>query len=492
MHVYVRASEYCLERSMRTQPHHPSNRSARVDGGYTRARITRLLPSASSSPSRHGHHTLKSGASISNWSFLGRSPTGLFLHSYHTITNRNWTKHQFVARPLARKWIGKLQPTLAINRSRLLVGAGNIISSYRFTSAKAGDAPGIVFEGAYATSRRLLAHRDITSMTTVEDGGMDQTLYVGFADGALERITLPIFRPTQQDQALHIDNSYREINYFHGDDVVESVSSDANYALSLSSGGVAVFTNLSSAEPVPEVLQLDSRGWSTHVSARSSTPYAVFGASSTNPLTVHEIRPSGLSPAPSAILTSAVSSERPMQSAVYGIAAAPPSSPWGHSDQIIVSGWYDGPVRVHDLRSSKRTPLGDPCCPTAYLPVLSMFDPWLLEPNYAVSCGGGSSNYIAAGTARHSVVALWDVRNPSAGWSVHAPGNDSSPVYSVVLESSRLFGVTQSRPFVLDFSPDVKEDTYPALKLSHRDEEGLKKRDRTGVGFYVTRYDHSR
>lgn len=388
--------------------------------------------------------------------------------------------------------MGKLQPALAVNRSRLLVGAGNTIFSYIFTSAKAGDAPGIVFEGAYTTSQRLQAHRDITSMATVEDGGVDRTLYVGFADGALERITLPIPQPSQQDQAIHIDNSSRARNHFHGDDVVESVSSDGSYAISLSSGGTAVFMNLSSAEPVPELLELDSRGWSTHLSARSSTPYAVFGASSADPLTVREIRSSGLSPTPSAILTSAVSSERPRQSAVYGIAGAPPSSPWGHSDQIIVSGWYDGPVRVHDLRSSKRTPSGDPCCPAALLPVLSMCDPWLFEPNYSVSCGGGSSSYIAAGTARHSVVALWDVRNPSAGWSVHAPGNDSSPVYSVVLESSRLFGVTQSRPFVLDFGPDIIEDTYPMLKFSPRDEEGLKKRDRAGIGFYVTRYDHSR
>lgn len=413
-----------------------------------------------------------------------------FRHSYHTITDCNWARHQFVARPLARKWMGKLQPTLAINRSRLLVGAGNTISSYAFTSSKASDAPGIVFEGAFTTSQRLQAHRDITSMAAVEDGGEDRTLYVGFADGALERIILPISQPSLQNQPSQIDNSCRERNYFHADDIVESVSSDGSYVLSLSAGGTAVFVNLSSTEPTPELLELDSRGWSTHLSAHSSTPYAVFGASSADPLTVHEIRPSGLSPTPFAILTSAVQSERPRQSAVYGIAGAPPSSPWGHSDQIVVSGWYDGPVRVHDLRSSKRTPSGDPCCPAALLPVLSVCDPWLFEPNYSVSCGGGASSHIAAGTARHSVVALWDVRNTSAGWSVHAPGNDSSPVYSVILESSRLFGATQSRPFVLDFGPDVREDAYPTLKLSHRDEEGLKKRDKTGIGFYVTRYDH--
>jgi hypothetical protein len=38
-----------------------------------------------------------------------------------------------------------------------------------------------------------------------------------------------------------------------------------------------------------------------------------------------------------------------------------------------------------------------------------------------------------------------------SGWSVYAPGNDRSPVYTVILESSRLFGATESRPFVYDF-----------------------------------------
>ena len=154
-------------------------------------------------------------------------------------------------------------------------------------------------------------------------------------------------------------------------------------------------------------------------------------------------------------------------------------------------------VNVHDLRSSLRAhrlpgvsadtyPAGG-----ALYPVMSMCDPWLAEPVYGVSAGGGGGCHIAAGTARHSVVALWDVRAASRGWSVHAPGNDSSPVYSVVMESSRVFGATQSRSFVLDFGPGAREDAYPPLSRPPR-EEGLKKRDGSGVGFYVTRYAHSR
>jgi len=289
-----------------------------------------------------------------------------------------------------------------------------------------------------------------------------------------------------------IDTSFRQRHHYHGDDLIESISSAGDYLLALSSNGTAAFLNLSSSSPSPLLLDLKARSWSAYLSARGSTPYAVFGTSSFSPLVVHNIRESELSDTPSAVLGSGSGDESRRQSAVYGIAGAPESSPWGPSDKMIVSGWYDGPVRVHDLRNSSRTHTADLSSGSAPLrPVLSVYDPWLFEPNYSVSCGGGSSSYIAAGTARHSVVALWDVRNPAKGWSVHAPGNDSSPIYSVILESSRLFGATQSRPFVLDFGPDVKEDTYPALKFNHRD-EGLKKRDKSGVGFYVTKYNHSR
>jgi WD40 repeat protein len=160
-------------------------------------------------------------------------------------------------------------------------------------------------------------------------------------------------------------------------------------------------------------------------------------------------------------------------SAVYGIARAPPSSRWGASPQVLVAGWYDGQVRCYDMRSSSHahSTLGSSA---PLRPVLSLCDPWLYEAIYDVSCGGGSSSHIAAGSARHSVVSFWDVRFTKRGWSVHAPGNDSSPVYTVILESSRLFGATQSRPFVYDFGPGVTLNTYPCVSQT-RGLDGLKR-----------------
>ncbi|KAI0755135.1 hypothetical protein C8Q80DRAFT_1117614 [Daedaleopsis nitida] len=410
---------------------------------------------------------------------------------FQELADRNWTMPAFVARPLASKWGSKLQPHLAINKSRLFVAAGSFIYSYAFGySEQQGTNSTIRFECAYMINKVVQASRDITSIRCVPDGGFDRTVYVGFADGVLERVVLPACKAGVQ-APIQLEPIHRERRPYHGTDAVESISSNRTHLLSISSNGTAAFFSNSSPDSAPTVLRLNVRSWAAHLTDR----YAVLGASSLTPLVVHSVRESQLSDAPTHVLTSSMHDDHPRASAVYGICDVPPSAPWGGSEHVVVSGWYDGVVNVHDLRSSRRAPRipGVAALPPggALYPVLSMCDPWLCEPIYDVSAGGGAECHIAAGTARHSVVAFWDVRAANRGWSVHAPGNDSSPVYSVALDSSRLFGATQSRPFVLDFGPGAREDTYPSLTRPLR-EDGLKRRDSSGVGFYVTRYGHSR
>ncbi|KAJ7147086.1 hypothetical protein C8R43DRAFT_1237390 [Mycena crocata] len=218
-----------------------------------------------------------------------------------------------------------------------------------------------------------------------------------------------------------------------------------------------------------------------------TSPYAVFGTSSATPLTVHSIANDRMVGLPSAVLEA----ENP-GSAVYGISQGPPSSLWGSSHQVVVSGWYNGTVSIHDLRSASRSfSTDDAQLPAPLRPVLTLVNSWSVEPIYSVSCGGGSGSHIAAGSARHSLVSLWDIRFPAGGFSAHAPLNDPSPVYGVILESSRLFGVTQSRPFVFDFGPGIRSKTYPYLAPSSR---GFNHIDQSGavdgIGYYVTKYLH--
>lgn len=417
------------------------------------------------------------------------------------MTDYRWAREDFVARPFPSQWTAKLQPVLAINSSRLLVAAGNCIYSYGFApSDSPTKSPGVHLECAYSTSNMTHPDLDITSIVCVPDGGMDRTVYVGYANGALERLVLP--SPDEGRNSLILTEASAEESYdFHTNDLIESLSISSSHLLTLSVSGKAVFLSLEDPQSSPQYLQLSSRSWSSYLSTRSSSPYAVFGSSSVNPLATHEILPSGLSSEPSVFLQSCSSDSK--QSAVYTIDGAPIGSPWGASDQVIVSGWYDGFINVHDLRTpSHTTRLNKPLLD----PVLSLADPWSFEPIYSVSCGGGSASYIAAGSARHSVVAFFDVRSPTKGWSVHAPGNDSSPVYSVIVDGPRVFGANQSRAFVFDFGPGVQEDTYPPVSMDPSPQprftgrrrlpatqEGsrFRRSSKNPVGFYVTKYGHS-
>ncbi|KAG2338505.1 hypothetical protein BDR05DRAFT_918494 [Suillus weaverae] len=406
---------------------------------------------------------------------------------YDVMSDRHWTQAKFNARPLSHPWRSKFQPIIALSASVLLVAAGHTIYVYHITDSSSLDdgAPGVLYEGSYSFADQ----REITSITFIPDGHSERTVAVGFKDGHIHRVFLPHFQQEQSNikpsLTLNIERDYPL--GLRITDIVESLTCSDDMLLSLSSFGTAGLCNLSSNSPLVSAINLDCRSWCSFICMKSSTPFTAFGTTSPNPLVVHAVDPSSLSPAPFAILHPT----RERSTAVYDITDAPPSAPWGSSKQVIVSGWYDGAVQVHDMRSGWRD-FGVTGTPAPLRPMLTLRDPWSDEPIYSVSCGGGSSSVVAAGTARHSVVAFWDVRRPTEGWSVHAPGNDSSPVYSLILESSRVFGVTQSRPFVLDFGPGVTKETYPFLPAATRSQHDSLRLKKNGVGYCVTQYNHSR
>ncbi|TEB39826.1 hypothetical protein FA13DRAFT_30176, partial [Coprinellus micaceus] len=320
-------------------------------------------------------------------------------------------------------------------------------------------------------------------------------------------------------------------------DYIESFSTCSNHILSLSSNGTARLaeqpilsteddgadstdSNIPSQSSFISTIELAERSWKSHLTLASSTAFAAFGSTGKTPLTIHNVRPDeGLASLPSVILHTEKTTDPDnlLSSAVYGLTQAPLSSPWGSSPQVIASGWFDGRARIYDLRCATRSPTpseftslslsslslsNDPASHSSrpkytatgtplLTPVLVMADRWSTEPIYSLSSGGGSGAHLAAGTARHSVVSFWDVRAPKDGWSVHAPGNDRSPVFNVHLESSRLFGVTELRGFTYDFGPDMTADCYPSIASSPRsmNREGLK--HKPGILSYrTTKYRH--
>ncbi|KAF8133769.1 hypothetical protein EV363DRAFT_1397183 [Boletus edulis] len=429
-------------------------------------------------------HSLTLQLSRSRWSPLAQA-------RYNHLADRAWSRANFIARPLSNPWRGSLQPAIALSVPTLLVAAGRVLYSCAVRDTSDASPSRIVFDHSYSFN---LGHDtiepDITSIAFSLDTSQDPTVFLGFGDGSVEQVCLPPYHESHNRQHMDIERTPQTVLQHHGPNVIQSISCSSRMLLSLSQWGLAFLTNLVSDSLSSTSVNLGTRSWTSHLCMSSSSPYAVFGTTSSAPLSLYHIAPHGVSPTPSITLQS----QKNRPSAVYGIACAPPSSPLGPSEQIIVSGWYDGSVRIYDLRVSHHSQH----FPTLeLLPVLTLRDPWSPEPIYAVSCGGGNASFVAAGTARHSVVAFWDVRQPSQGWSVHGPGNDSSPVYSVVLESSRLFGATQSRPFVYDFGPGVTRDTYPPITPTGSNVAGRRRitedrlrLERNGIGYHVAKYSH--
>ncbi|KAJ3574729.1 hypothetical protein NP233_g1563 [Leucocoprinus birnbaumii] len=437
---------------------------------------------------------------------------------YDILTDRAWSTNSFVARPLSNPWPFKSSPLLAISANRLVVASGNHLHSYGFGTSDGFSAPNVSFEGSFL----LDGHErlgDITGLTLASSSGSDDTFFIALQDGIIERITLS--PSLNDDQPLNVARLHAST--LPTNDFSESLSSSSNFLLSLSFNGLATltdhrsltsttplncpFTNLS--PPRPNIFPIQ------HPLSPSHPPPKLSSSPESHTLSGPPVAPLPGIPNPFSnnngsqpIIPLPTSSS----SAVYGLTPSPPSSPWGSSPQILISGWYDSKVRCYDLRlpstlvsvpssslslshstSSSSNGANSTITLPALAPIQTLHNPWSYEPIYSISSGGGSNSHIAAGSARHSVLSFWDIRNPSTGWSVHAPGNDPSPVYSVILESSRCFGATESRPFVYDFGPGVTTTTYPPITRTRGDKlKPYKTPARKGIDYYVTKYLHSR
>jgi hypothetical protein len=277
--------------------------------------------------------------------------------------------------------------------------------------------------------------------------------------------------------------------YDHPHEAIKALSTSDSMALTMSATGLLSLFNANTPWVHPSMYHSQTTGWTCHLQLEANTPFAAAGLQSG--ASIIPIRQSGFD------------SNTPALARLGGpkhpcpVYAMSPFLP-GSSPDIIAAGWYDGKVRVCDLRlpsvsaeSSSSSP-SSPSDPSLLKPVLTLSDPWRsFDAVYSLSArgvpspsGDHSHHYITAGSAQHSVVAIWDVRFPRAGWSVYAPGGDRSPVYALVTEGSRIWGTTQSRAFVLDFAGGGA----PAGQQWPRVEGVV--RDRNGA-FAAATYSHS-
>lgn len=403
------------------------------------------------------------------------------------MINRAWSSRKFTPRMLNDRWSKGFNSVLALSPTRLIVGAGNTITSYRFGyNAKHGTSI-VAQEGVY-TVFPSAPDFDITGIEFLPDGGKDETLLVSNHIGKLVRVHLPRLAREMVDNDAFAYRNGRfgrqglpplqgkvTAQYNIKSDTLKVLKVAGNIALALSLDGTASIVNTSSPWIQPTTSTVGKKSWTAHVETGSSSPYVAIGTN--EHVVVHSFAEASLSDQPSAILGG-----RSRPTPVYCVGAFIP----GGNPNIIASGWYDGKVRVYDLRSSQRTWLSESSSAskkTALAPVMTLSDPWRsFDPVYSLAArgrmeeedenersGNGDGmphqyHYLAAGSALHSVVCLWDIREPSRSWSVYAPGGDRSPVYALKAEGSRVWGATHYRAFVLDFAPDAPRTSFPLVQ----------------------------
>lgn len=389
------------------------------------------------------------------------------------LVNVAWSLRLFTARPLNRRWRVKLHPVLALSPNRLLVAAGNSITSYKFgyiakVGQRSAGSATVGFEMSDNPFPTSAPDCDITGLAFLPDGGTDESFLASNISGSLVRLRLR--SKDESGRTLTSNRIVRTAHYSLPDGSIKSLSTCGSIALAGLSTGVASIVNTNTPWTQPHNINVGRTCWSTHLELSGLTPYAAIGTESN--ITVHAFANGSLSEDPLAVLAGP---GRAVPAYCMG-SYLPGSSP-----DVIASGWYDGKVRIHDLRCSQRIWETDNFSnegPDALSAVMTLSDPWRsFDPIYSIasrpvpgetSATGTTASdaphqyhFIAAGSAMHSVICLWDVRQPRTGWSVYAPGGDSSPVYSLQAEGSRLWGANQWRAFVLDFGPEAEMTVYP-------------------------------
>jgi hypothetical protein len=383
-------------------------------------------------------------------------------HAYQT--NLHWASRKFTPWVLNTQWRSRYHSVLAMSPTTLAIGAGNTIYTYTLSQG------GVREDLAIQVHRDSLPATDITGLAFLPTVGATRQMLIADMSGRVVRI-----RANNNDGATSFPNGRPRLTgpwygksafmsetarYDHPHEAIKALSTSGSMALTISTTGLLSLFNTSTPWLQPSTYHSQKTGWACHLQLEASTPFAATGLHSG--ASIIPIRQSGFdSSTPSSPLARLGGPKDACP--VYSISAFLP----GSSPDIITTGWYDGKVRVHDLRLAS-TPALSPPLSLSHLsgapllkPVLTLSDPWRsFDAIYSLSARGvpssssgtHSHHYITAGSAQHSVVAIWDVRSPRAGWSVYAPGGDRSPVYGLLTEGSRIWGTTQSRAFMLDFA----------------------------------------
>lgn len=447
----------------------------------------------------------------------------------------NFRNKRFLARQVGNTWFKPCRPSIELEPDRLLIATGPSLTIHGLSAdgihkpghgsrkgvvsidhvpvplvrARGQNSSQIRQEGFGRFAQRAAVASPLDDLTGVVSLG-DDNYIVSTVGGKLQRISL---RATDGSNGARLQAVSTALYPHKANVPIESLthsrhSDQAQHKqkfLTASHDGLVSLYDATSPWSVPATFNIGSRPWSSLLSLEGSQPYVAIGSSGLTPLRVYpigegaafdETNPHGKSaPVPTKTLLGAQ-----VKSAVYDIASphGDMANPFSNNPtSILLSAWFDGRARIHDLRVSGTGALSSGTeneggAGGQSRPVMEMFDPWLQSSLY--SCTWTGPGNIAAGSSRHGMVSLFDTRmliqsrhnmpasrlprttydsnqplleDPRSssvdmlqwhrgGYSMYSPGRPESPVYRLHGEGGRLWGVTDRRAFVFAF--DVEGD----------------------------------
>ena len=255
---------------------------------------------------------------------------------------------------------------------------------------------------------------DVTCMHLVrpqegDDPQQGRTLVTGTANGDLQLLQLP---PDDGSPAVktYFPTQGRDVR---STSVLQKPFNSSLLAANLGESHLCVYSVDQNAEKIPAFTEIDVRPqmsngrrnqriWSTNF--LSSTNLAIGLGPSEEPLHIYALSPSGLTKEPIRKFGLRDGMDNKRTSSTYPVVPLPPATTASGSGdgQVFLSGAYDGIIRLHDLRSSRD------------------FESIYTDPTedgsiYSLLPRGRES--LVAGTSRHSLLKVFDLRLGSKAYS---------------------------------------------------------------------------
>ncbi len=354
------------------------------------------------------------------------------LFRHNLLSLRSIEGHRFLARQIGREWEKGCMPVMILEQDRMVVAAGSKLLVHDLGTKRTFKGNQILGITEFQTASQPTARDDITGLFKLPSG----QYIISTIRGNLLRFALP--PPTGEAYTYRSSRAVNTAHYPHpGNNAIETLSGDGSTILSAAHDGLISLFSASSPWIPPNTTQISDRPWSSLLSMNGSSPFAAIGTTSINPLQLYPILPTGIDTTSPTILSGPTK-----RSAVYSIANPPHTMtmPYTNSpSSLLLSAWFDGHARLHDLRSPSRSGA-----------VMEWSDPWSDTSLYSVTFAG--MGCVVGGAGRHGLIHLWDPRmGHKSGWSAFVPGRPESPTYDLKGEGSRVWGVSSNSAFVLSF-----------------------------------------